>query len=762
MNQQSIAVIDAASLIMDVTGSGQPRASDEEVLEILALLLHRLVGVIIVVDGIDECVDVKGLLTTLQGLLSDTTCKLLLLGRPNVMFPAGYANIQSIEPRFYSNFDDIELYLCSEISELLTTVTIAGDLSAQEIAHIIAARSRSLFLFARSMVEYLGSPALTARQRMDEINNLTLVEGLDTMYERVTKFLMTRYASEKLVVRMIFQLAAVAKRPFDLEELRTALSLKVGQPANEDRLDSIENLEHSIVRMCGALVEITGDGKLQFIHASVKDFLTQQAQNVSSNFFYIDMSKANLMAARLCLSYLVCDMPSGPLSGYVEEAMDRELLQARLPLLYYSALSWDYHLAQGITYCKNRPFLETIKGFPDLAKFFSRFLLSKSRITTWIEASWTFGNEPTLSDSLDALHILGNEEISVEDPSSNLIGICKELGILSRDLVKLAADWERLLLKRPNEIWGSSVSAFNKSEFWVNTTHTRISSLFEDDHVSEEKPMLRVSKTSANGQLVGLIEVLNKRLALSSQAELAWAATDIASSSVQTSLEDLSSGNAAKSDGKIGLSVRYRVNAIDNAAQSLVDIGVPILNDDVQHIQPQLLQSLPSCAFQFPIAFGIDLQDIVVLHTIIRARQASGVYSGEVVRRFDSQSLDFQPPGIPRLKREYQEAEYPAWYRIWLSPARHFLALTKRRGKPEIVTQYAWGLWSVTVWRDKSQPHQGPLYEPLGEIYLNSTHLGKDGSIAFHPTLPMLVASGDIETVCWNFESQSEIAPSPE
>ena len=510
INQKATEVIDAASLLMDLTGSGQTRASDEEVLEIFALLAHQVMGTTVVVDGIDECIDAKCILTIMHDVLSDTTCKILLLGRPSVMFPATYASVQSIRPQIYSNLDDLRLYLSSEVDDLLTTVTVAGDLSVEKIAHIIADRSRSMFLFARLMVEYLSSPALSPRQRLEEINNLSLVEGLDTMYRRVTNSLMKRYANEKLVVRMIFQLLAVAKRPLEVEELRTALSIKVGRTTNPDPLDSIENLESSVVRMCGSLVEITENGTLQYIHASVKEFLIRQAQENPSSLFYIDMSKAHLMTARLCLSYLVCDMPPGPLSGYVEDPMESNLLQARLPLLCYAAMSWASHLAQGITHGKDS-LSDMVKDFPDLAEFFSRFLLSKSRITAWIEASWTFGNVPTLRDSLHVLALLGKQENNVEDVSSDMVRICKKLEVLSRDLVNLEADWRHLLSKRPNEIWGSSVSAFNKSEFWVNTACTSIVSIFRDDKVNKGTPVLRVSKTSADGQLVGLIEVLDKR-----------------------------------------------------------------------------------------------------------------------------------------------------------------------------------------------------------------------------------------------------------
>ena len=244
-------------------------------------------------------------------------------------------------------------------------------------------------------------------------------------------------------------------------------------------------------------------------------------------------------------------------------------------------------------------------------------------------------------------------------------------------------------------------------------------------------------------------------------AEPARMLIDIASPSIQTSLEDRSQEDADTPDDIVKWSVRYRVNRIEDATESTVDIDVPISNDDLRHIKPHLLQSTPSSEFQFPMAFGTDLQDIVVLHTVIRPRQVWEAYLGGAVQRFDCQKIDFSPTEISRLKYSYREAEYPTWYRIWLSPTRRFLAVTKRRGKPDIVASYPWGVWSVTIWRDGSQPHQGPLYKPLSEIYLNTTNLGKDGFLAFHPTLPLLVASGDVETVCWTFEGRSELPISP-
>ena len=510
-NQQATEVIDAASLLMDVTGSGQSIASDEEVLEIFALLTHRIMGSVIVLDGIDECNDARGLLLTLYKLLSDVSCKLLLLGRPNVKFPATYLGIQSINPQIYANLEDIKLYLNSEVDDLLTTVTVAGQHSVKKIADMIADRSRSMFLFARLMIEYLNSPALTPLQRLEEIDGLTSLEGLSTMYGRVVKTLMNRYANEKDVVKMTFQLLAAAKRPLKVDEIRTALSLKVGQTTSLDPMDKIENLEFAVIDMCGALVEVTGEGELQFIHASVKEFLIHEAQRDLSGTFYIDMTKAHLMVARLCLSYLVYDMSPGPLSGYAEETTDPELLQARLPLLCYAVTSWAHHLAYGMKYGEDRSLPEMTRDFPDLAKLFSQFLLSKPRVTAWIEASWTYGSNPNITDSLKVLSSLDERQNHAEETSSNLVLICKELENLSRDLTQLTADWAHLLSERPNEIWGSSVSAFNKSNFWVNTASTIVNCLFDDKDLGQQNIVLRASKPSGDGQEVGLIDVLDGR-----------------------------------------------------------------------------------------------------------------------------------------------------------------------------------------------------------------------------------------------------------
>ena len=345
-HQKHRDIIDTASLLMDISGSGHPRASDDEVLEIFSLLLSRLPGIILVLDAVDECHETTPFLRTIHDVSQPSSCKVLLLSRPNIPLPSAYGhNSHRLDPDLWFNLSDIQVYTRSEVDDLLETVKISGNLTAHEIAHTIADRSRSMFLFAKLMLEYLRSPALTPTDRLNEIQNLSFVEGLESIYERVTNMLAKRFLKEKDVVSRIFRFLTIAIRPLQISEIRTMLAIRHGHPTAES--DRIEDLSDTVVRMCGALVEVN-DGVVRFVHSSVKDFLVSHLELQKQNYFYVDVAKSHLKASTDCLSYLVYDMPAKPLSGNLEEPADAASLQGELPLLPYASICWAEHLARGL------------------------------------------------------------------------------------------------------------------------------------------------------------------------------------------------------------------------------------------------------------------------------------------------------------------------------------------------------------------------------------------------------------------------------
>lgn len=123
-----------------------------------------------------------------------------------------------------------------------------------------------------------------------------------------------------------------------------------------------------------------------------------------------------------------------------------------------------------------------------------------------------FGAPPSLRSLVEAVAKLdGQIDAAAENQQASFFWICKRLRYFADDLAKLEGEWAQLLRRRPNEIWGPSVSAFNKSEFWVNTEDIIVSNLLPNNQVSIEKPVFNVSQESADGAKVGILGVFQTR-----------------------------------------------------------------------------------------------------------------------------------------------------------------------------------------------------------------------------------------------------------
>ena len=216
----------------------------------------------------------------------------------------------------------------------------------------------------------------------------------------------------------------------------------------------------------------------------------------------------------------------------------------------------------------------------------------------------------------------------------------------------------------------------------------------------------------------------------------------------------MTSNQTDPSENFLRWSAQYQVRTVEADSLSLADLTIAIPPIDLQYIERQLLEGNTQKlkTFRFPIAFSDDLKQVVILRALIRLQGDLDSDSPSKMSLYTSQEIDLCPSYMPRLDRPYEEEPYPSWYRIWSSSDEKYLAVTKRRGKPEVVRDTPWGLWSVTIWKEASRGEK-PLYQPFQEIYVNNTNLLKDGYLSFHPKLPLLVVSGDIETLVWSFES---------
>jgi hypothetical protein len=185
-------------------------------------------------------------------------------------------------------------------------------------------------------------------------------------------------------------------------------------------------------------------------------------------------------------------------------------LNASFPFLKYALLwvrhgenSASYFQSLSLSYLDNLPWINLISTI-------SILLSRRLTVSVWIEASWTFGIEPrlqTLAEKLNGLPLWSQEV----DPGTKKS--LERLGEFSEDLLWLTNDWRHVLKFYPYEIWGASITAFSNSQFWYQTTETRVtrfrpqrfSSRSGLDELAEDSQIVIASQVSTDGTLLGLV-----------------------------------------------------------------------------------------------------------------------------------------------------------------------------------------------------------------------------------------------------------------
>jgi hypothetical protein len=142
-------MIDAAILLMDQEGSGQFQASDDDTEELLRLLLHKFPATL-VFDGVDECDNIEGFLSSLFDLCKGTDTKVLLLNRP-ISFPATYQDGKETPWRIRlessNNYQDIASFLNHKLTRMFDNGSISPSPFQVDVLDGVAKRSNGMFLW---------------------------------------------------------------------------------------------------------------------------------------------------------------------------------------------------------------------------------------------------------------------------------------------------------------------------------------------------------------------------------------------------------------------------------------------------------------------------------------------------------------------------------------------------------------------------------------------------------------------------------------
>lgn len=504
-NKDDLDFLDLAAIIMDDIGSGQAVASEKEVQSILRIFLGQLDQSYLLFDALDECLNWEEFLESLEEITRGIRCKVIILCRPHLRFAHVLGGTPcQIALEAEGNLADMKRYLEPNIQRLWERGKISNSLSVTVISSRIAHRADSMFLWAVLMAGYLASPLLTPNDRLEAINNMKMLEGLDAIFKKVLEDLQLRIPKKEWSkILKMFEWLIVAQQPWTVEMLRTALAVQRNRKTTVD--DYIADFEESLLQTCGSFVEIRQDGTIGFVHLSVQEFLTISSSHSNSDCassFHVQKEVAHCSMATLCLSYLTYNVPHGPMSGCESKPAEGKVLDSQYPLLRYATRWWPVHASQGFPSSQSDMSVYPKGCLENMCQVITPAISNKKLLTSWIESSWIFHGPPSLGNLTAKMSTFINK--CPDGYKSEVSATVEKLKQLSSELARLNAEWGHILKTEPNEIWLPSVNAIGKFDLWNDTDDANLKPLITE---RDEDCILIASQVSSDGTMVGMLKL---------------------------------------------------------------------------------------------------------------------------------------------------------------------------------------------------------------------------------------------------------------
>lgn len=514
-HRDNSSTLSALGLLIRST-SGQQKASFDDAVSVLGLLVNQH-STFIVIDGLDECSDHESLLSLVLHLCQISDCRVIFLSRPNISIPIQYRQSVQETPNFMyldesHNISDIESFITSNLESMAEHGLFGSHVNPLTIpASQVGRRADGMFLWATLLINYLRSPGLSPHERRLTLEQASLLEGLDSLYSGILTLLSRRFLNEKRIAVDIFRWLSFSIKSLSTEALHTALAVIPGQPTTQEQY--LVNFANSVSTLTCALVEVSTNGKVRFIHRSVKEYLKSSACQ-SSEFSLYDENTVHAHLAARCISYLAYDLPKRPLeklepyatssnmsfrtsrtnstavtkgsndSGYRSmSSSDSEAVahgshakrafDKNFPLLRYASLCWPVHLTRALSSLNPTstpsllyPTTVNINHTSPWLPVLSHFLTDRLAVTVWVEASWRYHFPPNISRLVPL--VLGLTENtppnSIQD--RELRWVVHGLRQLSEVLTELRNDYSITLANNPSLIWQRSVHGTTDGVFW--------------------------------------------------------------------------------------------------------------------------------------------------------------------------------------------------------------------------------------------------------------------------------------------------------
>ena len=438
-------------------------------------------------------------------------------------------------------------------------------------------------------------------------------------------------------------------------------------------------------------------------------------------------------------------VPGGPLSGSSTIAPDRITQSKQYPFLEYCSQYWSEHMLKAVTTFETQKVAAQVGPLQQLLELSKLFLQSKSIVTTWIEASWMFGRNPTIINAEKQMHEISllTKLLDNEDRLACAFrGSMQSLGQLSEDLNRLNKAWGKVLQQTPNEIWEPSISGFMKSKFWVTVEGSKLTPL-ESGKSDEQSFFCVKSQVSADETKVGIVKVQPP---------------DASSMNLISSKHSANGLYLLESSDEPIWRVRYELWSLESKSMIMCEsFQVPTSmvpfsymykdNGTDDHIQ--------TLEFLFPTSLSSNLRHASFLNivgSIVRdtyhstATQTPDLKSKpEMVRSVLDISLKTDPALCGTFNFDW--SKFHTGFSTHMSESGEFLLVLhmlpgENHGQilnVDDITQMK--LWFVRIYRNSNfDSGLGPTYSLISTIAFIPDRISriKDRPFTFHPTLPLL------------------------
>jgi hypothetical protein len=272
------------------------------------------VELVLYIDALDEC-DAATNRDLVDFLCEDinrahhhnTGLKICISSRhyPNIPMH----DFRTIVVENYNN-SDILTYAAEKMQKMRHTSSMSEQ---------IAAQSSGIFLWTVLVIRKLGEAIGDGEAQSTLLNILaTTPKDLREVFRNLLDSIVEEGERRQSLLLLLFVLCA--KRPLNLRELGLALAFTTRYRSQDEYRQSLdfvneEQLERLIVKRSRGLVEVAPSanrsGNVQFIHASVKDFLLENSTLLlpQSSCRKEVLAKANDVLARSCFNVLSVEDP---------------------------------------------------------------------------------------------------------------------------------------------------------------------------------------------------------------------------------------------------------------------------------------------------------------------------------------------------------------------------------------------------------------------------------------------------------------------